>query len=133
LFTDFSYDNLGIPKSTNDLLKNNPADLGLGAIVPGEGGKFKVSSLRNLALTAPYGHNGFFATLEDIVHFYNTRDLGQWPLPEVDNENVNFEELGDLGLTTDQEQKLVAFLKTLADRAGATSYPPKMPKMPKMK
>jgi cytochrome c peroxidase len=130
LFTDFSYDNLGIPKSKNALLKKNPPDLGLGGVLqnPDEYGKFKVSSLRNLTLTAPYGHNGYFETLEQIVNFYNTRDIKPWPLPEVD-ENVNFDELGDLQLTPDQERQLVAFLKTLADRAGAKSYPPKMPKM----
>jgi cytochrome c peroxidase len=124
LFTDFSYDNLGIPKNTNALLKDNEPDLGLGAIIPGEEGKFKVSSLRNLSLTAPYGHNGFFANLEEIVHFYNTRDDGTWPDPEV-FDNVNFDELGNLGLTDEQEAQLVAFLKTLSDRVGAKSYPPK--------
>jgi cytochrome c peroxidase len=123
LFTDFSYDNLGIPKSKNDLLKQNPPDLGLGALVDGEDGKFKVSSLRNLSLTAPYGHNGYFATLETIVHFYNTRDVEKWAKPEV-AANVNFDELGNLGLTADEERQLVAFLKTLSDRAGAPSYPP---------
>jgi cytochrome c peroxidase len=37
-------------------------------------GAFKVPTLRNIALTAPYGHNGFFARLGDIVRFYVTRD-----------------------------------------------------------
>ena len=62
-------------------------DLGLGVPTgdPMQNGKFKVSSLRNIALTAPYGHNGYFATLKDIVHFYNTRDVSEevWPAPEV--------------------------------------------------
>ena len=46
---------------------------------------FKTPSLRNVELTAPYGHNGYFATLEEIVHFYNTRDVPEasWPDPEV--------------------------------------------------
>lgn len=38
-------------------------------------GKFKVPTLRNIDLRAPYGHNGVFVTLEQIVHFYNTRDV----------------------------------------------------------
>lgn len=128
LFTDFSYDNLGIPKSKNDLLKKNPQDLGLGGVLgdPAEYGKFKVSGLRNLTLTAPYGHNGYFATLEQIVHFYNTRDVEKLEKPEVES-NVNGEELGDLGLTAEQERQLVAFLKTLTDRVGAPSYPPLPP------
>lgn len=123
MFTDFTYDNLGIPKSTNSLIANNPPDLGLGglpeiaAIDPkGEQiGKFKVPSLRNIAITAPYGHNGYFASLQEIVHFYNTRDVETWPEPEV-LQNVNREELGNLGLSLDQESDLVEFLKTLTDR-----------------
>ena len=77
-----------------------------------------------------YTHNGYFKTLEGIVNFYNTRDvkpecpgayteaeaLGAdcWPPPEV-AENVNDDELGDLGLTPDEEAAIVAFLKTLSD------------------
>jgi len=131
LFTDFTYDNLGIPKSENYLIEDNPVDLGLGAVVgdPEEYGKFKVSSLRNIALTAPYGHNGFFATLEDIVHFYNTRDVVAegWAPAEVP-ETVNVDELGNLGLTQQEEADLVAFLKTLSDNYG----PPlqKLPPLP---
>jgi len=126
-FTDFSYDNLGIPMSKNKLIKQNPVDLGLGGVLvdPAEDGKFKVSSLRNLALTPPYGHNGYFTTIEEIVHFYNTRDvkIAKWPAPEV-SANVNNVELGNLGLTVQDEANLVAFLKTLSDRPGMPSYPP---------
>jgi cytochrome c peroxidase len=129
LFTDFSYDNLGIPKSNHSLLKRNPVDLGLGAIVndPAENGKFKVSSLRNIELTPPYGHNGFFVTLKEIVHFYNTSGSDKsWPKPEV-KENVNRDELGDLNLSEQEELDLVAFLKTLTDRFDGRSYPPAIP------
>lgn len=133
LFTDFTYDNLGIPKSTHPLLAANPVDYGLGGradiaaanpttlpdgtvVNLGEAGKFKVSSLRNIGATAPFGHNGFFVTLLDIVHFYNTRDVPSagWAAPEV-AENVNGDELGDLGLTPLQEAQIVAFLLTLTD------------------
>ena len=145
IFTDFSYDNLGIPVNPQiaNLAGPQPTDYGLGAqvdqleaaygatlpksdkpdgragypeveVVTAEIGKFKVSSLRNLSNTAPYGHNGFFATIADIVHFYNTRDVNGFPSPEVP-ETVNNSELGNLGLTTVQEQKLVLFLETLDD------------------
>ena len=49
-----------------------------------------------------------------IVHFYNTRDVEEWPLPEV-AENVNTDELGDLRLTPDEEAAFVDLLKTLSD------------------
>jgi cytochrome c peroxidase len=128
LLTDFTFDNLGIPVNPRvaELAGPQDADLGLGAqtaqisaacdwcSAADEEGKFKVSSLRNLSRTAPYGHNGFFATLYDIVHFYNTRDVEDWPDPEVPS-TVNADELGNLGLTLEQEQKLVLFLETLDD------------------
>ncbi|MEW6519798.1 MAG: cytochrome c peroxidase [Thermodesulfobacteriota bacterium] len=116
LFTDFTYDNLGVPKNLNDLVIDCPTDYGLGGRLsePTEDGKFRVSSLRNIEMTAPYTHNGYFATLDDIVHFYNTRDVENWPLPEV-AVNVNPTELGDLRLTAREEAALVAFLQTLTD------------------
>ena len=123
LFTDFTYDNLGVPVNHNWMMERadcniNP-DLGLGGRLgdSNEDGKFKVSSLRNIEMSAPYSHNGYFATLEDIVHFYNTRDDGTWPAPEV-AANVNMVELGSLGLTAEEEAALVAFLQTLTDGFG---------------
>jgi cytochrome c peroxidase len=86
LFTDFSYDNIGLPRNIN--IPSNPEpNLGLGGrndlptdSAPNGLGKHKVMSLRNIALTAPYGHNGSMETLEQIVHFYNTKDiLGYFP------------------------------------------------------
>ena len=101
-----------------------------------EWGKHKVPTLRNVDLrpnstfVKAYGHNGYFKSLEGIVHFYNTRDVKDtcpgpyteaqalaedcWPEPEV-ADNVNTDELGDLGLTPDEEAAIVAFLKTLSD------------------
>ncbi len=135
MFTDFTYDNIGLPRNVK-IPKNPAPNLGLGgrsdiaAIDPNgdEIGKHKVMPLRNIAITSPYGHNGVFATLEQIVHFYNTRDtLGWvsdnkdsgfatsgWPDPEIPR-NVNHDELGNLGLTIDEEQAIVAFMQTLTD------------------
>ena len=142
LFTDFSYWNIGVPQNPN-----NPAgttatgftDTGLAAnpnlstSAAAERGKFKVPTLRNVELTAPYMHNGSLATLEDVVSFYNTRDPNNcwsdtqtpfvdcWPDPEAGGNNdplgttmdVTF--TGDLGLTAQDEADLVAFMKTLTD------------------
>lgn len=127
MFTDFGYDNIGIPHNASNPFYNLPADLnpggvnavdqGLGSVVhnPRQFGHFKAQSLRNIALTAPYGHNGYFKTLKDIVHFYNTRDVaGVWPAPEQ-SFNMNLTGLGNLGLTSAEEDDLVTFLGTLND------------------
>ena len=91
LFTDHTYDNLGIPSNPgNPFFKvsapyntcgKDTMDLGLGSRLrdPEEYGKFRGPTLRNIALTAPYGHNGYFKTLEEIVHFYNVRDVEDFP------------------------------------------------------
>ena len=127
LFTDHTYDNLGIPKNPENphycvpreyfLLTPDSIDLGLGAIVrkAEEHGKFRVPTLRNVELTAPYGHNGYFKTLEEIVHFYNVRDVSDEFPPAEYPATVNKDELGNLGLTPEEEAALVAFMKTLTD------------------
>ena len=146
LFTDFTYDNLGIPKNPeNPATIADPtwADPGLGGFLRSlypdqeeiyavEMGKHKVPTLRNVDLrtvggtdiTKAYGHNGYFKSLEEIVHFYNTRDVpgAGWPEPEV-AENVNTAEMGNLGLSPREEAAVVAFMKTLSD-----GYQPKVGK-----
>ena len=132
LFTDYSYDNLGTPansalhaaRSANG--QDNPVDLGLGKTVSDVSlnGAFKVATLRNIALTGPYMHNGVFKDLKTVVHFYNTRDVvgainpetnTTWEVSEVP-ETVNHVELGNLQLTNHEEDAIVAFLETLSDK-----------------
>ena len=148
LFTDFTYDNLGLPQNTENPAGTAPAfvDPGLGGFLKSAGypeeiyqeewGKHKVPTLRNVDLrpypsfVKAYGHNGYFKSLEGILHFYNTRDVKPecpgayteaqalaadcWPAPEVP-ETVNHDELGDLGLTAEEEADIVAFMKALSD------------------
>ncbi|PTL84199.1 cytochrome C [Vitiosangium sp. GDMCC 1.1324] len=153
LFTDYTYDNLGVPRNPESpwytQTESNPlgaawVDNGLGAFLAtrpdfrsyarGNLGLHKVPSLRNVDkrprpdFVKAYGHNGYFKSLESIVHFYNTRDVlpvclpgspntpgtDCWPAPEV-GLNVNEEELGNLGLSEAEEAALVAFLRTLSD------------------
>jgi cytochrome c peroxidase len=149
-FTDFTYDNLGVPSNPeNPALLEDPTfrDPGLGGFLrsrsepeevwEAELGKMKVPTLRNVGQkptpesVKAYGHNGYFKSLKGIVHFYNTRDVkpecpnplttmedaiaqGCWPAPEV-AENVNRDELGDLGLTDKEEDAIVTFMEALTD------------------
>ena len=154
LFTDYSYDNLGIPKNPLNPFYSetvfNPAgaawvDEGLGGYLAGTGfypasistpelGKFQVPTLRNvdkrpsLSFVKAYGHNGYFKSLAEIVHFYNTRDVPgagwmgvPWPAPEY-AATMNTSEIGNLGLTGRQEGAIVAFLKTLSDGYRAAAH-----------
>lgn len=86
IFTDFSYDNLGIPQNPLHSAKDPGLGAGENPMIPTADlalveGLFKVSNLRNLPLTAPYGHNGYFPNPESIVQFYNTRDVYPCPTP----------------------------------------------------
>lgn len=96
-------------------------------------GKFQVPTLRNVDMrprpdfVKAYMHNGYFKSLKEVVHFYNTRDVlprcrqsdpGEktkcWPAPETAT-NLNKRQLGNLGLSEQEEDAVVAFLKTLTD------------------
>jgi len=129
LMTDFSYDNLGIPVNTELRTANGQTgtvDVGLfGNIAVNDAdlkGAFKVSSLRNVAVTAPYMHNGKFQDLATVVHFYNTRDVvginpetgSHWESGEFEG-GKNVDELGNLGLSDAEEADLVTFMKTFTD------------------
>lgn len=155
LFTDYTYDNLGVPRNAEIPDNADPAffDLGLCAqpdleawlpedvaepaeLISGLCGAFKVPTLRNVALTAPYMHNGVFASLRDVVEFYVTRDTNpeRW-YPLVDGAVVKFNDLppafrGNVNtsevpydrapgeephLSSAEIDQLVAFLETLTD------------------
>lgn len=121
LFTTYRYENIGVP--VNEALLNDPdsvytvPDNGLGGFLgdPAENGKFKVPTLRNVALTAPYSHNGYFPTLTAMVSFHNSRDVDPaWPAPEV-AANLNTSDTGNMGLSSQEIDDIVAFLHALTD------------------
>jgi cytochrome c peroxidase len=102
-------------------------------LAPGNEGRIQVPTLRNVdkrpdpAFVKAYGHNGYFKSLKEIVHFYNTRDalprcaphdpregVGCWPAPES-TANMNTKRVGHLDLSDAEEDAIVAFMTTLSD------------------
>jgi len=133
LFTNHMYFNIGVPQNPDNPAGTAPGfvDRGLGARTGNSAhdGLFKTPTLRNVELTAPYMHNGVFATLEDVVAFY-LLDLkagepdvdptrpGDQP-PEVDaNISPEVEGRGFVALDPNNVTRLVAFMKTLTDGSG---------------
>jgi cytochrome c peroxidase len=169
LFTDTTYNNLGLPKNVKlpwysedtpdqwgftanplgfgftdegmglflDGYYGAPPDLNWGLQLPQFEGKFQTSTARDAAqvpypgFVKAYMHNGYLTSLKEVVHFYNTRDVYPynvlsgncpkgtvekvtcWPMPEdPNNENTT---IGKLGLSSQEEDDIVAFLKTLVD------------------
>lgn len=103
------------PGARNNGLDLVFADNGLGDVTgnPADDGKFKVPSLRNIELTAPYMHDGRFATLEEVVQFYNN---GIQDHPNLDPALQTPDgRPRRLRLSPNEQAALVAFLKTLTD------------------
>jgi cytochrome c peroxidase len=150
LFTDYTYDALGAPKNMAIALTLGNPDLGLckrpglekiapaGTDLSSYCGAFKVPTLRNVAVTGPYLHNGVFGSLRDVVAFYATRDTDpkRWyprdakgkvekfnDLPAEARANVNSEEVpydrkqGQKPRLSEKDvDAIVAFLGTLTDK-----------------
>ncbi|MES1227165.1 MAG: parallel beta-helix domain-containing protein, partial [Armatimonadota bacterium] len=116
-FADDTFRVIGVPD-------NGPRDRGR-AGVPGEGpdGAFKTTSLRNIALTAPYMHNGAFDTLEEVIKFY-AKGAGraeQNPPAGIDDK------IGKFDITDAEIAELVAFLKALTDTSLQPDPPSHVP------
>jgi cytochrome c peroxidase len=187
MFTDFTYNNLGLPRNVilpwysedtpdqfgfagNPLGRGftdegvglfldgyygAPPNLTWGQFLPFFEGKFQTSTTRNVGqvpypgFVKAYMHNGYLLSLKEVVHFYNTRDVYAepvlsgncpagtvekvtcWPMPE-DTDNMNMT-IGHLGLTSHEEDDLVAFLQTLTDgfvQPSSTSIDPTSARKP---
>ena len=140
LFTDFSYDSLGVPRNGEIAANRDPAFFDLGLCGPQRSdlgtrsdlcGRFKVPSLRNVALRKRFFHNGRFDSLAEVLRFYATRDTqaARWypgpvydDLPAALRGNVNVSEgpynrrPGQAAALNDAElADLLAFLHTLTD------------------
>jgi cytochrome c peroxidase len=101
----------------NNGLDAEPTDKGLGAVTgkPTDNGKFKIPTLRNIALTAPYMHDGRFENLEQVLEHYNDHVKLQSPNIAPDMFASNSPTTPKLDLNDDEKRQIIAFLKTLTD------------------
>jgi cytochrome c peroxidase len=127
----FNFVDLGIGATLSGA--NNPNPLQWKQLAPLFNGTFQTPTIRNVDkrprpdFVKEYMHNGYLKSLKEVVHFYNTSQAlphcaqgspGEkktcWPQPEYP-ATLNTTQLGNLGLTNDEEDDVVAFLKTLTD------------------
>lgn len=129
-FTNYEFHNIGVP--SNEILrsKNGVKDIDKGLLNnptindESQKGKYKVPTLRNVAVTAPYMHNGVFSDLRTVVEFYdkyNNKDRNinpetkkVWDEPEV-KDTISLKELKAKELNDRKIEALVAFMKLLTD------------------
>ncbi|MEM7383673.1 MAG: MbnP family protein [Verrucomicrobiota bacterium] len=118
LFTDHQFHNTGL-----DPLES--MDPGRFAVTGEERdrGRFSTPSLRNVALTGPYMHDGRFQTLEEVINHYNS---GLARNPTLDPNLAKHPE-GGLGMTETDKQAIVDFLKTLTDEKWNRAHSPATP------
>ena len=125
LFTNFRYYNIGTPSNPQNpanIANSSFVDEGLGAsaaIDPAdqaaERGKFKVPTLRNVELTAPYMHNGVYETLEEVIRHYDIQVANMFITPEVNDPNIAVEMNTALDLQPQDYIDLENFMLTLTD------------------
>src|SRR6185369_8556353 len=102
-----------------------PPDLGRFEVTKGEGNKFafKVPTLRNVVLNAPYMHNGRFKTLEEVLDFYAA---GGGPGIGFKDAKVD-DKIHTYSITPEEKQDLIAFLFSLTDESNLPEFPEKVP------
>lgn len=141
-YSDSLYHHLGLPYNSQIPGVAKGAKPGLtDHVTEVAAGHFKTPPLVNIdkrekpGFVKAYMHNGYFKSLKRLVHFYNTRDvldpcdfdatdkqaetLNCWPKPEFNNATVAVGVVGNLQLSDDEEEDVVAYLKTLTDEFTA--------------
>ncbi|WP_282148223.1 cytochrome-c peroxidase [Algibacter lectus] len=110
-YTETEKEVIGVPETAEN--KQLDDDLGFywSFKEPLHKGMFKTPSIRNIALTAPYMHNGVYKSLEEVVEFYNLGGGGGLGF-DLEHQTLPFDELN---LTTEEQNALVAFMKTLTE------------------
>ncbi|MBX2840271.1 MAG: cytochrome C peroxidase, partial [Flammeovirgaceae bacterium] len=123
---------LGIPADTDTIMAKIDGDMGRANGILKERANifehsFKTPTVRNVALTSPYMHNGVYQSLEEVIDFYN-KGGGIGLGIEVPNQTLPE---NSLGLSDNEKLDLVAFMNALSDTTNMTAIPKALPKFPK--
>ncbi len=128
LYSENESEVLGVPANTDTLQPLLDSDMGRIHGIIRESAEFyrrsfKTTTVRNVALTAPYMHNGVYNTLEEVVEFYNRGGGGGLGL-EVPNQTLPFDALH---LNRQEQEDIIAFMRALTDTSGMTGAPRYLP------
>ena len=124
-YVETEWESIGVPERSNSTIKKLDSDIGRYGIIPAEIFKhsFKTPTLRNIALTSPYMHNGAFNTLDEVIDFYD-RGGGKALGYVVENQTLSDR---PLNLSTKEKFQLKSFLESLTDTIGLTTIPTHLP------
>ncbi len=124
-YVETEWESIGVPERSNSTIKKLDSDIGRYGIIPAEIFKhsFKTPTLRNIALTSPYMHNGAFNTLDEVIDFYD-RGGGKALGYVVENQTLSDR---PLNLSTKEKFQLKSFLESLTDTIGLTTIPSSLP------
>lgn len=126
-FAESELEIIGVPSRYDTIGAMLDPDVGRFAVhrIEHDRFKFKTPTLRNIALTAPYMHNGAFATLDKVLDFYN-RGGGAGIGIDVPGQTLPAD---PLGLTQEEMRDIIAFMRALTDTAGIATRPGKLPEI----
>lgn len=126
MFTKSESEVLGVPQKPDTAKATADPDAGKFLAFGGELNKnaFKTPTVRNIALTAPYMHNGVYHTLEEVIDFYN-RGGGAGIGIELPNQTLPPDKLN---LSAEEQQNIIAFIHSLTDTTGLTTVPKELPR-----
>jgi cytochrome c peroxidase len=119
MFSDYQFHDLGVPQTGEgkDVLPGDDTGREEHTLDPADRYAFRTPTLRNVELTAPYMHDGIFATIEEVVRFYNDGALPRHT--SVSDAMIDPNVRDPLGLTETEIADIVAFLRALTDPGSA--------------
>jgi cytochrome c peroxidase len=122
-YNDSEYEVIGTPADLSNKQLDEDKGRYMVTNLPEQLHAFKTPTIRNIALTAPYMHNGIYSKLEEVIEFYHKGGGAGLKLP-VPNQTLPFD---SLQLAPQEKADIISFLNTLTDTVGLTGRPQMIP------